>query len=66
MGIIATITNAATGEQLQKHVFGRMPTFGTGFILKTGERVTAQRVLVGKPAPGTFVTPVDVWVIPKA
>jgi hypothetical protein len=66
MSIRSTIMNAATGEQIQKHDFGRMPTIGTSFTLETGERVTAQRVDVGKPAPGKFITPVDVWVTPKA
>lgn len=58
--------NAVTGEAIQKFTFGRMPHFGTDFVLETGERVTAQRVDVGKPAPGKFITPVDVWVTPKA
>jgi hypothetical protein len=64
--IRATIMNTATGAQIQKHSFGRMPMAGSAFTLETGERVTAQRVDVGKPAPGKFVTPVDVWVTPKA
>ncbi len=58
--------NATTGQQIQKHTFGRMPMLGTSFTLETGERVTAHRVDVGQPAPGKFVTPVDVWVVPKA
>ncbi|UAK23712.1 hypothetical protein [Sphingomonas nostoxanthinifaciens] len=65
MSIKATVMNAATGEQIQKHMFGRMPMAGTPFHLENGERVTAQRVDIGKPAPGTFATPVDVWVTPK-
>jgi hypothetical protein len=65
MGINTTIMNAATGEQIQKHVFGRMPFIGTPFHLESGERVTAQRVDVGKPEPGKFVTPIHVWVTPK-
>ena len=65
MGINATIMSMTTGQQLQKHMFGRMPTLGAGFTLLTGERVTAQRIDVGKPAPGKFATPVDVWVTPK-
>lgn len=66
MSIKATIMNAATGAPIQKHMFGRMPMTGASFILETGERVTAQRVDIGKPAPGSFATPVDVWVVPKA
>lgn len=64
MSIIATIMNATTGQPIQKMKFGRMPRTGAAFVLETGQRVTAQRVDVGKPAPGTFGTPVDVWVIP--
>ena len=66
MSIKATIMNAATGQQIQTHMFGRMPYIGTAFHLQDGERVTAQRVDVGKPAPGKFVTPVNVWVTPKS
>jgi hypothetical protein len=66
MSIIATIMNASTGEPIQKMTFGRMPKWGAAFVLETGERVTAQRVDVGKPAPGKFAAPVDVWVVPKA
>jgi len=62
MGIKATIMDAATGRPIQKHVFGRMPYIGTAFHLENGERVSALRVDVGKPAPGQFATPVDVWV----
>jgi hypothetical protein len=62
MSIIATIMNAGTGAPIQKMTFGRMPRPGAGFVLTTGERVTAQRVDVGKPAPGKFIAPVDVWV----
>lgn len=57
--------NTATGEPIQKFLFGRMPHFGADFVLESGERVTAQRVDVGKPAPGKFITPVDVWVTLK-
>jgi len=66
MSIKATIINATTGEAVQKHVFGRMPTLGTPFNLETGERVSVQRIEVGKPAAGSFVTPVTVWFTPKA
>ena len=62
MSIIATIMNAATGAPIQKMTFGRMPRPGAGFVLTTGERVTAQRVDVGKPAPGKVVVPVEVLV----
>ena len=47
-------------------LFGRRPYAGTDFTRETGECVTAQRVDIGKPKPGSFVTPVDVWVTPKA
>jgi hypothetical protein len=65
MSIRATIMNLATGQQIQKYDFGRRPMIGTAFHLENGERVTAERVDIGKPAPGKFVTPVDVWVTPK-
>ena len=45
-------------------IFGRMPRVGLSFNLETGALVTAQRVVVGKPEPGKFVTPVDVFVAP--
>ena len=65
MSITATIMNAATGRPIQKMTFGRMPQTGAGFVLESGERVTAQRIDVGKPAPGKFVVPVDIWVTAK-
>lgn len=65
MSIKATIMNAATGKPIQTFLFGRRPFAGTEFTLETGERVTAMRVDIGKPAPGKFITPVDVWVTPK-
>jgi hypothetical protein len=65
MSIKATIMNAATGEAIQTFLFGHMPRYGEGFVLQSGERVSAQRVDIGKPAPGKFVTPVDVWVTLK-
>jgi hypothetical protein len=65
MSVITTIISAATGQQLQKMSFGRMPRVGASFTLESGELVTAQRINVGKPAPGKFITPVDVWVAPK-
>ena len=65
MSITATIMNAATGQPIQKMVFGRLPQYGAGYVLQSGERVTAQRVEMRKPAPGKFVSPVEVWVTPK-
>jgi hypothetical protein len=62
MSIITTVMNATTGAPIQKMTFGRMPRAGTPFVLASGERVTAQRVDVGKPAPGKFIAPIDVWV----
>jgi hypothetical protein len=43
-----------------------MPKPWATFNLETGERVTADRLNVGKPAPGKLVAPVEVWVTPKA
>ena len=65
MSIIATIMNSSTGQPIQKMTFGRMPKPWASFNLATGELVTADRVNVGKPAPGKFVAPVEVWVTPK-
>lgn len=65
MAVIATIMNTATGEPIQKMTFGRMPKPWASFTLESGEMVTADRVDVGKPAPGKFVVPVSVWVTPK-
>lgn len=65
MGIIATIMNTATGQPLQKMSFGRMPKAWASFTLETGERVTAERVDVGKPAPGKFTAPISIWVTVK-
>ncbi|MDB5688973.1 MAG: hypothetical protein JWL91_849 [Sphingomonas bacterium] len=66
MPIIATIMDSATAQPIQKMTFGRMPRAGTAFVLASGKQVTAQRVDIGKPAPGKFVTPVSVWVAPAA
>jgi len=66
MSINATIMNAATGQPIQTMAFGRMPRVGAGFVLTSGERVTAQRVDVGKPAPGKFAARVDIWVVTKS
>jgi hypothetical protein len=65
MSVTATIINTATGLPIQKMVFGRMPKPWASFTLETGELVTADRVEVGKPAPGKFAVPVSVWVSPK-
>lgn len=66
MSIIATIMNSATGQPIQKLTFERMPKPWVTFHLTTGEQVTADRVHVGKPAPGKFLAPVEVWVTPKS
>jgi hypothetical protein len=66
MSIVATIMNSGTGLPIQKMTFGRMPKPWASFTLETGERVTASRVDVGKPAPGKFLAPVEVWVSLKA
>ncbi|WP_288415537.1 hypothetical protein [uncultured Novosphingobium sp.] len=65
MSIVATIMNTATGRPLQKMTFGRMPKPWISFNLETGELVTAERIDVGKPSPGKFVAPVDIWVTVK-
>ena len=65
MSIVATIMNTATGLPLQKMTFGRMPKPWANFNLATGELVTAERIQVGKPAPGKFIAPVEVWVTVK-
>lgn len=65
MSVVATIMNSATGQPIQKMTFGRMPKPWASFNLATGELVTADRVQVGKPAPGKFVAPVEVWVTLK-
>ena len=64
MTVFATIMDTATGKPIQKMKFGRMPRVGASFNLETGELVSAQRIDVGKPAPGKFIAPVDVWVAP--
>ncbi|WP_294391542.1 hypothetical protein [uncultured Sphingomonas sp.] len=62
MTIIATIIDTASGAAIQKMKFGRMPRYGAAFVLESGKQVIAQRVEVGKPAPGKFISPVSVWV----
>jgi len=66
MSITATIMNTATGQPIQKMTFGRLPKPWATFNLASGELVQAERVDVGKPAPGKVVIPVSVWVTPKA
>lgn len=65
MGITATIMNTATGQPIQKMSFGRMPKPWASFHLATGERVTAERIDVGKPEPGKFAVPISIWVTVK-
>ena len=65
MGITETIMNTATAEPPQKMSFNRMPKPWASFTLATGELVTAERIDVGKPAPGKFIAPVDIWVTVK-
>ena len=62
MAITATIMNTLTGRPLQKMTFERMPKPWASFTLENGKLVTAERIDVGKPAPGKFLAPVDVWV----
>ena len=65
MAITATIMNTATGRPIQTMTFGRMPKPWASFTLATGELVTAERIDVGKPAPGRFAATVEVWVTLK-
>ena len=65
MPVIATIMNSTTGQPIQKMSFGRMPKPWASFTLESGELVKADRVDIGKPAPGKVVVPVSVWVTPK-
>ena len=65
MGITATIMNTATGQPIQKMSFGRMPKPWASFTLESGELVTAERIDVGKPAPGKFTAPISIWVTVK-
>ena len=66
MSIVATIMNSTTGRPIQKMTFGRIPKPWASFNLSTGELVTAERIDVGKPAPGKFLAPVAIWVTPAA
>lgn len=65
MSIVATIMNTATGRPIQQMSFGRMPKPWASFNLASGELVTAERIEIGKPAPGKFAAPVEVWVTLK-
>jgi len=65
MAITTTIMNTATGRPIQTMTFGRMPRPWASFTLATGELVTAERIDVGKPAPGRFAATVEVWVTLK-
>lgn len=65
MSIIATIMNTKTGQPIQKMTFGRMPKPWASFNLASGELVTTDRINIGKPAPGKFTAPVELWVTPK-
>ena len=65
MSIIATIISTATGQSIQKMKFERMPKPWASFTLESGELVTVDRINVGKPAPGKFIAPIDIWVTPK-
>ena len=65
MSILATIMNTVTGTAIQKMTFERMPKPWASFNLTTGDLVTAERIHVGKPAPGKFIAPIEVWVTVK-
>lgn len=62
MPVTATIMNTLTGRPIQKMTFERMPKPWASFTLENGKLVSAERIDVGKPAPGKFVAPVAVWV----
>ena len=62
MAITATIMNTVTGRPIQQITFGRIPKPWASFNLATGERVTAERIDVGTPAPGKLAAPIDIWV----
>jgi hypothetical protein len=62
MAISATIMNTLTGHPIQKISFERMPKPWASFTLENGKLVSAERIVVSKPAPGKFVAPVEVWV----
>ena len=62
MPVVATIMNTLTGRPIQKMTFERMPKPWASFTLESGKLVTAERIDIGKPAPGKFIAPVEVWV----
>lgn len=62
MAVVATIMNTLTGLPIQKMRFERMPKPWASFTLENGKLVTAERIDAGKPAPGKFIAPVDVWI----
>jgi hypothetical protein len=62
MPVTATIMNTLTGRPIQKMTFERMPKPWASFTLENGKLVSAERIDVGKPAPGKFIAPVAVWV----
>ncbi len=66
MGITATIMSSATGQPIQTMSFQFMPKPWASFTLEAGRRVKAERIDIGKPAPGKFAAPVDIRVTPKA
>ena len=66
MSITATIMNTTTGQPIQKLSFERMPKPWVTFHLESGEQVSAERIDIGKLAPGKFATPVYIWVTPKS
>jgi len=65
MSIKATIMNSATGRPIQTVTFGRLQKPWASLNLETGKMVTADRVHVGKPAPGKYIAPAEVWVTSK-
>ena len=62
MSVVATIMNTLTGRPIQRMTFERMPKPWASFTLENGKLVSAERIDIGKPAPGKFVAPVEVWV----
>jgi hypothetical protein len=65
MAVKTTIMNTVTGRPIQTMTFERMPKPWASFTLEDGKLVNAERIHVGKPAPGKFVAPVEVWVTLK-
>jgi hypothetical protein len=54
--------NTAAGQTIQKMIFGLIPKAWASFTLESGELVSAERIDVGKPAPGKFTAPISIWV----